>query len=132
MKLLIQERCSPQSSGNSGKAVQGDGTHLQSAVNEFSAFTKWQPDAHAFRRLTVLKRFEKLLRQRNCKAGTPTHLHKTVRSAYHRAVDRKYTVCTRLLEHVYTGHTGGQKKALEASDISSLVRRRKEPARRTP
>ena len=33
-----------------------------------------------------------------------------------------HTVCTRLFEHVYTGTRADRKKALEASDISSLVR----------
>ena len=42
----------------------------QSAVNAFSAFTKWQP--MPMRRLspTVLKRFENFLRQRNCSWNT--------------------------------------------------------------
>ena len=48
---------------------------------------------------------------------------KTVRSVYHRAVDRKYIrYVPRLFEHVYTGTRADRKKALEASDISSLVR----------
>ena len=33
-----------------------------------------------------------------------------------------HTVCTRLFEHVYTGTRADKKKALKASDISSLVR----------
>ena len=48
---------------------------------------------------------------------------KTVRSVYNRAVDRKYIrYVPRLFEHVYTGTRADRKKALEASDISSLVR----------
>jgi len=42
---------------------------------------------------------------------------------YNRAVDRKYIrYVPRLFEHVYTGTRADRKKALEASDISSLVR----------
>ncbi|WP_259296416.1 site-specific integrase, partial [Bacteroides uniformis] len=95
----------------------------QSAVNAFSAFTKWQP--MPMRRLspTVLKRFENYLRQRNCSWNTVSTYIKTVRSVYHRAVDRKYIrYVPRLFEHVYTGTRADRKKALEASDISSLVR----------
>ena len=95
----------------------------QSAVNAFSAFTKWQP--MPMRRLspTVLKRFENFLRQRNCSWNTVSTYIKTVRSVYHRAVDRKYIrYVPRLFEHVYTGTRADRKKALEASDISSLVR----------
>ena len=95
----------------------------QSAVNALSAFTKWQP--MPMRRLspTVLKRFENYLRQRNCSWNTVSTYIKTVRSVYHRAVDRKYIrYVPRLFEHVYTGTRADRKKALEASDISSLVR----------
>ena len=95
----------------------------QSAVNAFSAFTKWQP--MPMRRLspTVLKRFENFLRQRNCSWNTVSTYIKTVRSVYNRAVDRKYIrYVPRLFEHVYTGTRADKKKALKASDISSLVR----------
>ncbi len=72
---------------------------------------------------TVLKRFENFLRQRNCSWNTVSTYIKTVRSVYHRAVDRKYIrYVPRLFEHVYTGTRADRKKALEASDISSLVR----------
>ena len=72
---------------------------------------------------TVLKRFENYLRQRNCSWNTVSTYIRTVRSVYHRAVDRKYIrYVPRLFEHVYTGTRVDRKKALEASDISSLVR----------
>ena len=72
---------------------------------------------------TVLKRFENFLRQRNCSWNTVSTYIKTVRSVYNRAVDRKYIrYVPRLFEHVYTGTRADRKKALEASDISSLVR----------
>ena len=72
---------------------------------------------------TVLKRFENYLRQRNCSWNTVSTYIKTVRSVYNRAVDRKYIrYVPRLFEHVYTGTRADRKKALEASDISSLVR----------
>ena len=61
--------------------------------------------------------------QRNCSWNTVSTYIKTVRSVYHRAVDRKYIrYVPRLFEHVYTGTRADRKKALEASDISSLVR----------
>lgn len=95
----------------------------QSAVNAFSAFTKWQPMPMRKLSPTVLKRFENFLRQRNCSWNTVSTYIKTIRSVYHRAVDRKYIrYVPRLFEHVYTGTRADRKKALEASDISSLVR----------
>ena len=95
----------------------------QSAVNAFSAFTQWQPMPMRKLSPTVLKRFENFLRQRNCSWNTVSTYIKTVRSVYHRAVDRKYIrYVPRLFEHVYTGTRADRKKALEASDISSLVR----------
>ncbi|MBV3507101.1 site-specific integrase, partial [Bacteroides uniformis] len=95
----------------------------QSAVNAFSAFTKWQPMPMRKLSPTVLKRFENFLRQRNCSWNTVSTYIKTVRSVYNRAVDRKYIrYVPRLFEHVYTGTRADRKKALEASDISSLVR----------
>lgn len=95
----------------------------QSAVNAFSVFTKWQPMPMRKLSPTVLKRFENFLRQRNCSWNTVSTYIKTVRSVYHRAVDRKYIrYVPRLFEHVYTGTRADRKKALEASDISSLVR----------
>ena len=95
----------------------------QSAVNAFSAFTKWQPMPMRKLSPTVLKRFENYLRQRNCSWNTVSTYIKTVRSVYHRAVDRKYIrYVPRLFEHVYTGTRADKKKALKASDISSLVR----------
>ena len=42
----------------------------QSAVNAFSAFTKWQPMPMRKLSPTVLKRFENFLRQRNCSWNT--------------------------------------------------------------
>ena len=122
MKLPYR-RCSPQSSENSGKAAGGTAHIYQSAVNAFSAFTQWQPMPMRKLSPTVLKRFENFLRQRNCSWNTVSTYIKTVRSVYHRAVDRKYIrYVPRLFEHVYTGTRADRKKALEASDISSLVR----------
>ena len=95
----------------------------QSAMNAFSAFTKWQP--MPMRRLspTVLKRFENYLRQRNCSWNTVSTYIKAIRSVYNRTVDRKLVrYVPRLFEHVYTGTRTDRKKALEASDIGSLVR----------
>ena len=95
----------------------------QSAMNAFSAFTKWQPMPMRKLSPTVLKRFENYLRQRHCSWNTVSTYIKTVRSVYHRAVDRKYIrYVPRLFEHVYTGTRADKKKALKASDISSLVR----------
>ena len=95
----------------------------QSAVNAFSAFTKWQPMSMRKLSPTVLKRFENFLRQRNCSWNTVSTYIKTIRSVYNRAVDRKCVrYVPRLFEHVYTGTRADRKKALEASDISSLVR----------
>ena len=124
---LPYKRCSPQSSGNSGKAADGDGTHLPVSGECILGIHQMATDAHAKLSPTVLKRFENFLRQRNCSWNTVSTYIKTVRSVYHhRAVDRKYIrYVPRLFEHVYTGTRADRKKALEASDISSLVRRRK-------
>lgn len=63
---LPYKRCSPQSSGNSGESGKWGTAHIyQSAVNAFSAFTKWQPMPMRKLSPTVLKRFENFLRQRN-------------------------------------------------------------------
>ena len=95
----------------------------QSAVNAFSAFTKWQPMPMRKLSPTVLKRFENYLRQRNCSWNTVSTYIKAIRSVYNRAVDRKLVrYVPRLFEHVYTGTRADRKKALEASDIGSLVR----------
>ena len=50
----------------------------QSAVNAFSAFTKWQPMPMRKLSPTVLKRFENFLRQRNCSWNTVSTYIKTV------------------------------------------------------
>ena len=48
---------------------------------------------------------------------------KVIRSAYNRAVDLRCVRYTpRLFEHVYTGTKADKKRALEASDIGTLVR----------
>ena len=76
----------------------------QSAVNAFSAFTKWQPMPMRKLSPTVLKRFENYLRQRNCSWNTVSTYIKAIRSVYNRAVDRKLVrYVPRLFEHVYTG-----------------------------
>ena len=95
----------------------------QSAVNAFSAFTQWQPMPMRKLSPTVLKRFENFLRQRNCSWNTVSTYIKAIRSVYNRAVDKKLVrYVPRLFEHVYTGTRADRKKALEASDISCLVR----------
>ena len=109
--------------GTPGRRQVGTAHIYQSAVNAFSAFTQWQPIPMRKLSPTVLKRFENFLRQRNCSWNTVSTYIKTVRSVYNRAVDRKYIrYVPRLFEHVYTGTRADRKKALEASDISSLVR----------
>lgn len=95
----------------------------QASSNAFMAFTGNQ--TLPLRRLspTVLKRFENHLRHRNCSWNTVSTYMKVIRSAYNRAVDLKYVrFVPRLFEHVYTGTRADKKKALEASDISYLVR----------
>ena len=52
----------------------------QSAVNAFSAFTKWQPMPMRKLSPTVLKRFENFLRQRNCSWNTVSTYIKAIRS----------------------------------------------------
>ena len=112
---LPYKRCSPQSSGNSGKAAGGGTAHIyQSAVNAFSAFTQWQPMPMRKLSPTVLKRFENFLRQRNCSWNTVSTYIKAIRSVYNRAVDKKLVrYVPRLFEHVYTGTRADRKKALE-------------------
>ena len=95
----------------------------QSTVNVFSVFAKWQPMPMRKLSPTVLKRFENYLRQRNCSWNTVSTYIKAIRSVYNRTVDRKLVrYVPRLFEHVYTGTRTDRKKALEASDIGSLVR----------
>ena len=95
----------------------------QSTVNVFSVFAKWQPVPMRKLSPTVLKRFENYLRQRNCSWNTVSTYIKAIRSVYNRTVDRKLVRYVPILfEHVYTGTRTDRKKALEASDIGSLVR----------
>ena len=95
----------------------------QSTLNVFSVFNNYQ-NLH-LRKLNsvVLKRFEMYLRQRDCSWNTVSTYMKVIRSAYNRAVDLRCVRYTpRLFEHVYTGTKADKKRALEASDIGTLVR----------
>ena len=66
----------------------------QSAVNAFSAFTKWQPMPMRKLSPTVLKRFENFLRQRNCSWNT-VHLHQDGTLGVSSGGGQKvHTVCT--------------------------------------
>ena len=70
-----------------------------------------------------LKGFEVYLRSRGCSWNTVSTYMKVIRSAYNRAVDLRCVRYTpRLFEHVYTGTKADKKRALEASDIGTLVR----------
>ena len=109
-EITLQEMFSLSHRGTPGRRQVGTAHIYQSAVNAFSAFTKWQPMPMRKLSPTVLKRFENFLRQRNCSWNTVSTYIKTVRSVYHRAVDRKYIrYVPRLFEHVYR-HTGGQEE----------------------
>ena len=102
----------------------------QSTLNVFSAFNNYR-DLH-LRKLNpvVLKRFEMHLRQRDCSWNTVSTYMKVIRSAYNRAVDLRCVRYTpRLFEHVYTGTKADKKRALEASDIGTLVRGTEVPVR---
>ena len=95
----------------------------QSTLNVFSAFNNYR-DLH-LRKLNpvVLKRFEMHLRQRDCSWNTVSTYMKVIRSAYNRAVDLRCVRYTpRLFEHVYTGTKADKKRALEVSDMGTLVR----------
>ena len=79
----------------------------QSAVNAFSAFTKWATDAPCAKQPDRTEGFENFSGRGIAVEHLSTYI-KTVRSVYHRAVDRKYIrYVPRLFEHVYTG-TGRQ------------------------
>ena len=83
----------------------------QSAVNAFSAFTKWQPMPMRKLSPTVLKRFENFLRQRNCSWNTVSTYIKTVRSVYQPGGGQKvHTVCTQTVRACIYRHTGGQEE----------------------
>lgn len=95
----------------------------QTTLNVFSAFNNYQD--LSFRKLkpALLKRFEVYLRQRNCSWNTVSTYIKILRSTYNRAVDLGYAIfIPRLFEHVYTGTRADRKRALEASEIGTLVR----------
>ena len=64
--------------GEPGRRQVGTAHIYQSAVNAFSAFTKWQPMPMRKLSPTVLKRFENFLRQRNCSWNTVSTYIKTV------------------------------------------------------
>ena len=67
----------------------------QSAVNAFSAFTKWQPMPMRKLSPTVLKRFENFLRQRNCSLEHCVHLHQDGTLGVSSGGGQKvHTVCT--------------------------------------
>ena len=87
---LPYKRCSPQSSGNSGKAAGGDGTHLPVSGECILGIHQWQPMPMRKLSPTDTEEIRNYLRQRNCSWNTVSTYIKTVRSVYNRAVDRKY------------------------------------------
>ncbi|EFV27807.1 tsr26 protein [Bacteroides sp. 4_1_36] len=67
----------------------------QSAVNAFSAFTKWQPMPMRKLSPTVLKRFENFLRQRNCSWNTvSTYIQDGTLGVSSGGGQKVHTVCT--------------------------------------
>ncbi len=94
----------------------GNGTHLP-----VSGECILPPNGNrCMRKLSpTVERFE--IPGRGTAVGTPYPPTSRRYAVYHRAVDRLRYV-PRLFEHVYTGTRADRKKALEASDISSLVR----------
>lgn len=95
----------------------------QTTLNVFSAFNNNRELPCRKLNPAILKQFEVYLRQRNCSWNTVSTYIKTLRSCYNRAVDLKYAhYIPRLFEHVYTGTRADKKRALEASDMSGLIR----------
>ena len=121
---LPYKKCSPQSSGNSGKAADG-GQHT--STNQRWMHSRHSPNGNQCPCASWAQpywRGSKTTSGRGTAVGTPCP---PTSRRYARciigAVDRKYIrYVPRLFEHVYTGTRADRKKALEASDISSLVR----------
>ena len=92
----------------------GDGTHLPVSGECILGIHPMQPMPMRKLSPTVLKRFENFLRQRNCSWNTVSTYIKTVRSVYHRAVDRKvHTVCTQTVRACVYRHTGRQEEGAQ-------------------
>lgn len=98
--------------------------HIYRAVlNVFSVFNNHKGLPLRKLNSAVLKQFEMYLRQRDCSWNTVSTYMKAVRSTYNQAVDLRYVRYTpRLFEHVYTGTKADRKRALEVSDMGTLVR----------
>ncbi len=94
--------------------------------NALFSFTKFcGTKSIAFRYITRerLRRYGEYLYEAGLKPNTVSTYMKVIRSAYNRAVDLRCVRYTpRLFEHVYTGTKADKKRALEASDIGTLVR----------
>lgn len=60
----------------------------QSTLNAFSAFNSYQEQPINKITVSLLKRFELYLRQRECSWNTISTYMKTLRAVYNRAVDR--------------------------------------------
>ena len=80
-------------------------------------------DAHAQAEPDRTEEIRKLPQAEELQLEHRIHLHQDGTLGVSSGGGQKvHTVCTRLFEHVYTGTRADRKKALEASDISSLVR----------
>lgn len=94
----------------------------RSARNSFSTFNGNRDMSFAKLTPKLLKSFEIYLRQRRCSWNTVSTYMKVLRATYNRAVDTGYALYTpRLFKHVHTSVCADQRRALDASDIGTLL-----------
>lgn len=94
----------------------------RSARNSFSEFNKNRDIPFSKLSPNLLKSFEIHLRQRRCSWNTVSTYMKVLRATYNRAVDNGYALyIPRLFRHVHTSVSADQRRALDASDIGSLL-----------
>nr|WP_320948455.1 site-specific integrase [Bacteroides intestinalis] len=94
----------------------------RSARNSFSTFNNNKDIP--FRKLDpcLLKHFEIYLRQRKCSWNTVSTYMKVLRAIYNRAVDNGDALyIPRLFKHVHTSVCADKRRALEVSDMGSLL-----------
>ena len=95
----------------------------QSTLNALRLFCK--ADVIRFNQMdrSRLKQFESHLRNKGCAWNTVSTYMRTLRSTYNKAVDEGLAEeKPRLFRHVYTGVKANTKRALDAGDMSKLLK----------
>ena len=108
---LPYKRCSPQSSGNSGKAAGGDGTHLPVSGECILGIHQMATDAHAQAEPDRTEEIRKLPQAEELQLEHRVHLHQDGTLGVSSGGGQKvHTVCTQTVRACVYRHTGGQEE----------------------